>query len=411
MLRRLSGLIAFTLILTSLTACSGEVKLSCHIELGKEPKSVTNSVATVMAPTTTFVNFKRVIGTAKTSVVKALRQDNSSYSVVVADGSPKQFSKSWVSYPDGAVDIDIDNEVSRTFARTNRAYKCVTSIEQDSEFVYPTVAESNILRGLELAADSFGASAATKSIFVMSNGIQTSGSFSMLDLKLDDLKKPAQIESFVSALKAQNALPDLKGADVHWYGLGVVDQVNQVDLETTGVQVLQNLWIAIVKASNGKISESSFNNSIPFDAPVVNSIAATAIEKPSKPCFITVREDDGLAFNPDQATFVDPSKAKSTATLIADQISSSKNCEGELKVTGYTASGVEKSAYGASEIAANKSLSLARAKAFVALLVSVGVKNKLIPVGGGKGSVIDWNADGSVNPELQKQNRIVTVSQ
>lgn len=409
--KTISLLAASVILVSALTACSGEVKLSCHIELGKEPKQVTNSVATVIAPTNTFVNFKRVLGVAKSSIVKALRKDNSSYSVVIADGSPKQFSKSWVSYPDGAVDIDIDNEVSRTYARTNRAYKCVTSADPDSEYVYPTVGESNILRGLEIAADSFGSNVRNKSIFVLSNGIQTSGSFNMLDISLDDLKKQSQVDSFVAALKSQGALPDLGGATVKWYGLGVVDQIVQTDLETSGVQVLQNVWTAIIRASNGKVSGDSFDNSVPYDTPIENSIAVSAIEKPSKPCFITVKEDDGLAFRPDQATFVDAQKARSTAEMIANQISNSKSCEGELLITGYTASGVEKSEYGASEIAANKSLSLARAKAFIQLLIEAGVQNQLKAVGGGKGAIYDWNPDGSVNSELQQQNRIVTVSQ
>jgi flagellar motor protein MotB len=264
---------------------------------------------------------------------------------------------------------------------------------------------------LEIAADSFGPAATSRTIFVMSNGIQTAGSFSLLDFELDKLAKQSQIDSFVSALKSQSALPDLGGAQVFWYGLGVVDQVNQPDLETRGVQILQNLWTSLIKASNGKISSTSFNNSIPFDAPLSSSIQVSAIDKPAKPCFITIREDDGLAFLPDKAKFISRSKAQETARQIAIQIGSSINCQGPLQVTGYTASGVAKADYDSTAIAANRSLSLSRAKSFIELLLQAGVTNELIAKGGGKGPIYDWNPDGTVNSDLQKQNRIVTVSQ
>ena len=75
------------------------------------------------------------------------------------------------------------------------------------------------------------------------------------------------------------------------------------------------------------------------------------------------------------------------------------------------ASGVDKDEYNNAEIEAGKALSLARAKAFAALIKAAGWNGKIKAVGGGKGPVDDWNSDGSFNESKGKSNRKVVISQ
>ena len=78
---------------------------------------------------------------------------------------------------------------------------------------------------------------------------------------------------------------------------------------------------------------------------------------------------------------------------------------------GFVASGVDKDAYNDAEIEAGKALSLARAEAFAALIKAAGWDGKIKAIGGGKGSVDDWNADGTFNETKGKSNRKVVISQ
>jgi outer membrane protein OmpA-like peptidoglycan-associated protein len=120
--------------------------------------------------------------------------------------------------------------------------------------------------------------------------------------------------------------------------------------------------------------------------------------------------EDGFNFKPDSATFLNATKAQSSAENMAAEIERS-GCDGPLYVVGYAASGLDKNAYNAAAISAMKTVSAARAAAFKALLEDAGVTIKLIPVGAGKGPTNDWDASGKFAEEMGKQNRFVEVTQ
>lgn len=398
---RIIGAIAVAALSAALlSACSMTDEVNCKFTLGQPPAVVGKEVAVIAAPTSTFVNFTKVTDNAGPDIKEALSTTGTQLSVVLGDGDPSLISTSYVDLPAGDSDTDKKNTINRSYGNVGRVARCAT----DSANPLKATSELDVLASLRVAADSFKAGDASHQIYVLSNGIQTAGQYLM---NKSGIPSVSDANVVVDQLKTQKALPDLKGASVHWFGLGQTDKAIQRTLNQQSIDALENFWRVVIKASNGNLA--TVNRQIEQGSPVPGAIASSVISGLKNACTFTLGQESGFNFQPDQATFVNADLARAGAKKIVSELKSA-GCSGELHVTGYVASGVPQKGY----IVGNPesiSLSLKRAEAFKSLLVDEGVPGTVTAHGGGKGPENDWNGDGSFNEELGKKNRIVVISQ
>ena len=322
-------------------------------------------------------------------------------SVVVANDNPRKLRDLVVEQEPGEVIQDFEEKLERTPGVVRLAVNC--ALNQPAAGVGP---ETNLLKAIGVAADTFLNDSSKKTIYVLSNGLQTSGEINMVE---DMPQTEAQAISLAKQLEQSNALPDLEGVSVEWFGMGSIQTTsNETAINEQTIKVLDAFWTEVIKLSGGEITKRV--NEVGYKAPPANAYQTAAVASLPTSCLITLNEDDGVRFNPGVTTFVNAAKAKSAAESVVAELNEN-DCTGSIKVTGFVASGVDKDAYNDAEVEAGKALSLARAEAFAALIKAAGWDGKIKAIGGGKGSVDDWNADGTFNETKGKSNRKVVISQ
>lgn len=404
---KLLGISAVVVVLAgSLAGCSlGKSALDCSFPTLEKPSGVETEIASIVAPSDNFMDFESVIKSAASDIKATLQNDKTQFTVVIADGEPSQVSKRWVAFQEGDFEVDKQNRIDRTYKSLVTVSRCLNEVGTSTAAnALETQPEVDLLKAMQIAADSFEEAASHKELFILANGIQTAGQYLMQN---GLAQGESGISSAVSALSDASALPDLNGATVHWFGLGVVGGDKQPALNQQSVEAIEAFWTKVITSSNGKIGK--IVRSIPFKAPANGSVRTTAIGGLEDACLFTLTEKDGFNFQPDTADFINPNAASAGAESLARKINAA-GCVGSLTVTGYAASGVHKDKFQENK---NKiqALSLERAEAFVELLKGAGVEQRIKVVGGGKGPVEDWNPDGSFSEELGQLNRKVVVSQ
>ncbi len=391
-----------------LTACVPPTPPKCQELLSADANDAAkkNEVALVIAPTTSFVNFRDLIPAITPNVQAAMGHGGSRLSVVLADGTPGVAT--YTDIDGNQPSVDVENDQTYAINRTEDVYDC--AIGDPSVTVDPSVTidpELDVLKGLRVAADSFDANNAgsTKHIVVLSNALQTTAPWPM---QKDGIPPLNTVNGVVAQLKANGGLPDLKGATVDFIGLGHVSK-SAPSLNQQSIDSLESFWTGIVEASNGHVG--TIQREVTDTQPAKGSIPVTAAKALPDPCLSAViTEDDGARFAPNTATFIDAGAAAASAKKIAAQIALKPDCTGVMSITGFVASGVDKAQYKFGN-AADAHLSLARAQAFAGVLKQAGVKSKIVCVGGGKGPYNDWDQNGKYVEARGKKNRIVMVSQ
>lgn len=384
----------------TLTSCSLEdAPLSCDFVQTTNDREITNEIAVIESPTSNFVDFDNAIQATKSDITKQLKE-GTQLSVVVGDAQPKLISTTYVEFDDGDTDADKKNTTKRAYGVVTHVSNCVVSPKNELN----VESETDVLASLGVAADTFNSRGATKEIFVLSNGLQTTGQYPMQTRGIPTIE---DAPSVIEQLKEAKALPDLQGATVNWVGMGLTDGKTQRKLNQQTLDALENYWTLVIEASNGKVGK--IIRQVPDGTPNEAAIVVSQISGIKNACFFTLGQEAGFNFAPSSATFIDESVARAGARDIVSKFNSA-GCSGELYVTGYVASGVSQNDYDPSNTG-NIELSLQRAEAFKALLESEGISGKVTAIGGGKGPENDWNADGSFNEEAGKLNRIVVISQ
>jgi flagellar motor protein MotB len=357
----------------------------------------------VVAPTANFTDIELPLEIAKQRLVPALSDPTliNTLSVVVANDNPRKGRDLVIVQEPGEVIQDFEEKLDRAPGVVRLAVNC--ALEQPNPGVGP---ETNLLKAIGVAADTFLNDSSEKTIYVLSNGLQTSGE---IDMTSDMPQTEAQAKSLAKQLEQSNALPDLQGVSVEWFGMGSIQSTSkQSVINEQTIKVLDAFWTEVIKLSGGELTERI--NEVGYKAPPANAYQTSAVSSLPTSCLITLNEDDGVRFNPGVTTFVNEAKAKKAAEAVVAELNDN-DCVGEIKVTGFVASGVDKDKYDDAEIESGQQLSLARAKAFAALIKAAGWNGKINAIGGGKGSVDDWNADGTFNETKGKSNRKVVISQ
>lgn len=406
--RTLGAALVLTLVGTALAACSlpSQASVNCEFPQGsKASNEFANDVSIVLAPTSNFVNFDKVIDASQVMVDAAFGVKGARVSIVLADGKPSLVR----SLPPETGDTEEDAHIINRHAlgKLHDVYYCTAGDDSHkTSSKIPLNPESDMLAALNVAAGSFDPThpEAERHILVLGNGLQTTGQYLF---NKTGVPRESDVGTLVGALKSQGALPDLTGATVDFIGLGVVN-ADQPVLNQQSLDGIVAFWMAVVAASGGHVG--TVLAEVIDGKPSAGSIPVAAVESLTNACIdATVAEADGISFRPSTAEFLDPAAASATATALASKIAES-GCHGDITVTGFVTAAVSQSefVFGNPE---DQVLSLARAEAFKQLLIGAGVISTIITVGGGKGPVNEWDANGNYVEELGKQNRKVVVTQ
>lgn len=414
--------LVFTLLLSS---CAPETKEAdmdvsqedsrtyCELNVQKSPVSIPAQTVAILAPTDNFVDFLTLVTRSETEVINSLGGNlpdsqleesiGREFSVVLADGRPRMLAKRSVQ-PLGESAYDIRDAVNGTFGIFRQANKCAAGGLKRADDEVETKEGSNILKALSIAADQLTIDG-PKKIFILSNGIQTEGAIEMQEKGMFP-KSDASAKLLAQSLNGIGEIPDLQGAEVHWYGLGQVDGVNQ-ELSEKSAKSLESFWRQVITYANGDLKEVCAQ----CGAGDPHRLAIPVPTFEVKTCtLIKLYEEDGVEFLPNSATFKNLSKAKTTAKNMSTQFQS-KGCD-EMTVTGFAAAGVDKVEYqkGKTKIdSTNKKLTKKRAAAFASLVRAAGYKGSISSAGAGTCGT-EWTGAGKVDKDLQRMCRRVEVS-
>lgn len=211
--------------------------------------------------------------------------NKSEYSLVIIDGESDELSDSGnLKYPYRILDSESNNK-----QYLNEQLNKMLDFKPQND-------EIDILKALDTAASSIDKDADYKKIVVYSSGISTAG-------KLNFLQNPdwliADPNDIIELLEKQEALPDLKGIEVIWYGLNHVEG-GQNKLDDFQYYRLKCLWAAILKASGAEFEDIDmiFNEK----ASTINE--ESLIDKTDFPKVSIVDFDDIIIFTEEDFSFI-----------------------------------------------------------------------------------------------------------
>lgn len=383
--------LAFILVGATFTGCSGKVsnEETCNTvyivgrHANAQPPAINNS-------------------TIESSVQSAI-DNNTLLSVIELDGNPSVEK-------DNRFTFNLKKNVSSTIKKkyvskmTNKVIECFDNLT-------PKVAEVDILKAIEIAANELNSSDANtdyaKHIVVYSTGVQTTGLIDMT--KFNILSSKETVDEVVEQLSAKQALPNLEGITIDWYNL---NQVSGEQKELTAEMKANNeyLWETLIAKAGGKVDFKSDNatadNTTNYEVgvsvvPVTeDSLNIEEYNKDSSVVFTT----DEIAFKSDSVEFVDEEQASQAVTKIINYMLNNKDYNLLLAASTATVPPQNKC----------ESFSKKRAEAVKSLIISRSDNqidsSRITTIGLGYENpyhVSDTSKNGSLIEEKAKQNRAV----
>lgn len=340
--------------------------------------------------------------TIESSVQSAI-DNNTLLSVVELDGNP-------TVEKDNRFTFNLKKNVSSTIKKkyvskmTNKVIECFENLT-------PKVAEVDILKAIEIAANELNSSDANtdyaKHIVVYSTGVQTTGLIDMT--KFNILSSKETVDEVIEQLSAKQALPNLEDITIDWYNL---NQVSGEQKELTAEMEVNNeyLWGTLIAKAGGKVDFKSDNATADdrtnYDV-VVSVVPVTEdslnIEEYNKDSSVVFTTDE-IAFKSDSVEFVDEEQASQAVTKIIDYMLYNKDYNLLLAASTATVPPQNKC----------KSFSKKRAEAVKSLIVSRSDNqidsSRITTIGMGYENpyhVSDTSKNGSLIEEKAKQNRAV----
>jgi hypothetical protein len=388
----------------------------CVFKSDSSIDSASNQTSVVLAPTSNFVDIDSLVSRAgqdiKSSLGFSLKDENKKealnreFSLVVADSSPKLIVTSFIDPLNGTEPQEISTQIESTFGYLELAAGCAGGYLAKDDDQVALESQSDFLKALAVASDQLSHTG-EKNLYILGNGIQTSGAILMQEEGVIPASESAA-KKIARELFNRDEVPALKDITVNWYGLGQVDGEIQEPLPLAKAKALEAFWSEIIRLAGGSVGEICGQcgsglpneNAIPVDLVPVNE------------CPITVKlyDFDGVEFQPDSSAFVSEAKAKAAAAKTASEFKSRVGCE-TLTIRGVAAAGEDKATYLSNRAEIddiNKELTKLRAEAFGALLKKAGFKGSLTFVGGGT-CLTEWGASGRAIPDLQRKCRRVEI--
>ena len=251
-------------------------------------------------------------------------------------------------------------------------------------------------------------------IAILDSGIATSGYFSMLNTDIQE----GSIEDIVSSLDKVGAIPDLKGIQILFLGLGNVASPQFLPENRIFEERLASLWAAIIAKGGGQIIDASGTaattilysasggipnseeeyplvTTVPFTDPMPESYVATTAQ---------------LGFFPDSIHFANPSEALTILTPFVQSVLLPKQNEGHqlIYIVGSEAEDSTKNP-------SDGSIAYGRANRIAEILCELGVQPGLLRVIGAGTTSFSWrNAQefgnsGNYDENEAAKNRVVAI--
>lgn len=324
------------------------------------------------------------------ATLEAAGKTNGSVTVVVPSGTPQVMGTTALG--SSAQDAIVCQNDQRTK---------LTQITSYIDGLKATAPEVDFLGAIDQAARDLGSK--PMGVVVIGSGLQTTDplNFAGTGLLYAD---PAQV---VSDLSSRNLLPkDLKGVTVYWSGMGDTAGAQQ-PLTVPARSNLEAIWSAVVTAAGGTLSllPEPASGSAPAGLPAVTPVAVEAVATKTDWSRPVVIRNSELLFTKDTADFTDPAAAQKVLAQLVPTIEQNGKV---VTVTG-TASKDQ-----ATDNSADTALSLRRADAVKAALVSLGVPSALLQTAG---VGFEWcgfrpetDASGRYSDALAEQNRSVILT-
>ena len=340
--------------------------------------------------------------TIESSVQSAI-DNNTLLSVIELDGNP-------IVEKDNRFTFNLKKNVSSTIKK-KYVSKMTNKVIETFNNLTPKVAEVDILKAIEIAANELNSSDANtdyaKHIVVYSTGVQTTGLIDMT--KFNILSSKETVNEVVEQLSAKQALPNLEGITIDWYNL---NQVSGEQKELTAKMESNNeyLWGTLIAKAGGKVDFKSDNATADdrtnYDVgvsvvPVTeDSLNVQEYNKDSSVVFTT----DEIAFKSDSVEFVDEEQASKAVTKIINYMLYNKDYNLLLAASTATVPPQNKC----------ESFSKKRAEAVKSLIISRSDNqidsSRITTIGMGYENpyhVSDTSKNGSLIEEKAKQNRAV----
>lgn len=340
--------------------------------------------------------------TIESSVQSAI-DNNTLLSVIELDGNP-------TVEKDNRFTFNLKKNVSSTIKK-KYVSKMTNKVIETFNNLTPKVAEVDILKAIEIAANELNSSDANtdyaKHIVVYSTGVQTTGLIDMT--KFNILSSKETVDEVIEQLSAKQALPNLEGITIDWYNL---NQVSGEQKELTAEMEANNeyLWGTLIAKAGGKVDFKSDNATADdrtnYDVgvsvvPVTeDSLNIEEYNKDSSVVFTT----DEIAFKSDSVEFVDEEQASQAVTKIINYMLYNKDYNLLLAASTATVPPQNKC----------ESFSKKRAEAVKSLIISRSDNqidsSRITTIGMGYENpyhVSDTSKNGSLIEEKAKQNRAV----
>ena len=340
--------------------------------------------------------------TIESSVQSAI-DNNTLLSVIELDGNP-------TVEKDNRFTFNLKKNVSSTIKK-KYVLKMTNKVIETFNNLTPKVAEVDILKAIEIAANELNSSDANtdyaKHIVVYSTGVQTTGLIDMT--KFNILSSKETVDEVIEQLSAKQALPNLEGITIDWYNL---NQVSGEQKELTAEMEATNeyLWGTLIAKAGGKVDFKSDNATADdrtnYDVgvsavPVIeDSLNVEEYNKDSSVVFTT----DEIAFKSDSVEFVDEEQASQAVTKIINYMLYNKDYNLLLAASTATVPPQNKC----------ESFSKKRAEAVKSLIISRSNNqidsSRITTIGMGYENpyhVSDTSKNGSLIEEKAKQNRAV----
>lgn len=383
--------LAFILVGATFTGCSGKVS-------NEETSNTVYIVGRHANAQPPAINES----TIESSVQSAI-DNNTLLSVIELDGNP-------TVEKDNRFKFNLKKNVSSTIKK-KYVSKMTNKVIETFNNLTPKVAEVDILKAIEIAANELNSSDANtdyaKHIVVYSTGVQTTGLIDMT--KFNILSSKETVNEVVEQLSAKQALPNLEGITIDWYNL---NQVSDEQKELTAEMEANNeyLWGTLIAKAGGKVDFKSDNATADdrtnYDVgvsvvPVTeDSLNVQEYNKDSSVVFTT----DEIAFKSDSVEFVDEKQASQAVTKIINYMLYNKDYNLLLAASTATVPPQNKC----------ESFSKKRAEAVKSLIISRSDNqidsSRITTIGMGYENpyhVSDTSKNGSLIEEKAKQNRAV----
>lgn len=331
------------------------------------------------------------------SSIKNAIATNGNLSIIAVDGAPFVFGK---------IDFEEDRKglSQKKLEAVHKKYS--EQIQSSLKDCFAKTPEVDTLSAIDLGARNLSGKKGEKQLVILDSGMQTTGYLNFTETYLESFNIP----KILSDLKKEDAIPNLEGVEVYWYGLGNVAGP-QKELMPKNRKALMELWRAILEEGGADVffSEEVFvdlerKEGLPKVTPVEILVPSNQISRYSEE--VVVFDEETLNFYPGKADLLTPvEEVRKALTPICEYLL--KNPSERILIVGTTA-GVPDS-----QRSYSLNLSNERSLAVRQLILAEGVSASQVETLGmgcyDPFHVPDLNPDGSLNEMAPKNRKVLIV--